>query len=125
MRLYFNDDKILENGYVQPEFVINSGDQHAFKYKLFFGPKSMKVLKSVDYDLVKAVHFGMFDIIAKPCVWIMNFIYNHFIPNYGIAIIILTIFTKILLWPLGNKSYKSMGEMKKIQPLMKEIQRKI
>jgi YidC/Oxa1 family membrane protein insertase len=123
MHLYV-DDKVLINRYVRPEMVMNTGTQHVFKYKLFFGPKSMRVLKSVDYDLVKAVHFGMFDIIAKPCVWIMNFIYDHFIPNYGVAIIMLTLFTKIILWPLGNKSYKSMAEMKKIQPLMAEIKEK-
>jgi YidC/Oxa1 family membrane protein insertase len=84
----------------------------------------MKVLKAIDYDLVKAVNFGWFDVLAKPCVWIMNFLYDHFIPNYGVAIIILTLFTKIILWPLGNKSYKSMAEMKKIQPLMAEIKEK-
>jgi len=123
MHLDINDDKILKNTYVQPEQVIPPGEQHVFKYKLFFGPKSMTVLKSVDYDLIKAVHFGMFDVLAKPCVWIMNFIYG-FIPNYGVAIIILTILSKILLWPLGNKSYKSMAAMKKIQPLMAEIKEK-
>ncbi len=123
MHLYM-DNKILENRYVQPEIVMDFGTQHVFKYKLFFGPKSMKVLKSLDYDLVKAVNFGMFDILAKPCVWIMNFIYDHFIPNYGVAIILLTLFTKVILWPLGNKSYKSMAEMKKIQPLMAEIKAK-
>ncbi len=123
MQLGINDDKILKNTYVQPEQVIQSDDQHVFKYKLFFGPKSMTILKSVDYDLIKAVHFGMFDVLAKPCVWIMNFIYD-FIPNYGVAIIILTILSKILLWPLGNKSYKSMAAMKKIQPLMAEIKEK-
>jgi YidC/Oxa1 family membrane protein insertase len=123
MHLYV-DDKVLINRYVRPEMVMDSGTQHAFKYKLFFGPKSMRILKGLDYDLVKAVHFGMFDIIAKPCVWIMNFIYDHFIPNYGVAIIMLTLFTKIILWPLGNKSYKSMAEMKKIQPLMAEIKEK-
>jgi len=123
MHLYM-DNKILANRYVQPEIVMDFGVKHAFKYKLFFGPKSMKVLKSLDYDLVKAVNFGMFDILAKPCVWIMNFIYDHFIPNYGVAIILLTLFTKVILWPLGNKSYKSMAEMKKIQPLMAEIKEK-
>jgi len=123
MHLYM-DNETLQNRYVQSESVIDSGAKHVFNYKLFFGPKSMKVLNDMDYDLVKAVHFGMFDIIAKPCVWIMNFIYDHFIPNYGIAIIILTLFTKIILWPLGNKSYKSMAEMKKIQPLMAEIKEK-
>ncbi len=123
MHLGLNGDKILKNTYVQPEQMIHPDDQHVFKYKLFFGPKSMTVLKSVDYDLIKAVHFGFFDILAKPCVWIMNFIYD-FIPNYGVAIIILTILSKILLWPLGNKSYKSMAAMKKIQPLMTEIKEK-
>jgi len=123
MHLGLNEDKILKNTYVEPEQVIHPDDQHVFKYKLFFGPKSMTVLKTVNYDLVKAVHFGFFDILAKPCVWIMNFIYNY-IPNYGVAIIILTIFSKILLWPLGNKSYKSMAAMKKIQPLMAEIKEK-
>jgi len=83
----------------------------------------MQVLKDVDHDLSKAIHFGMFDIIAKPLLWFMNFIYSR-IPNYGIAIIVLTILTKILLWPLGSKSYKSMSEMKRLQPLMAEIREK-
>lgn len=123
MRLFINQDDILEAQYMQPESVINPGTQHTFEFELFFGPKSMKILGKSDYDLDKAINFGMFDFIAKPCVWIMNFIYG-FIPNYGVAIIILTIITKILLWPLGTKSYKSMGEMKKIQPLMAEIREK-
>jgi len=118
-----NGGDILKNTYVQPEQTILPDQQHVFKYTLFFGPKSMAVLKSADFDLIKAVNFGMFDILAKPCVYIMNFIYK-FIPNYGVAIIILTLLSKILLWPLGNKSYKSMAQMKKIQPLMAEIKEK-
>ena len=124
MRLFLKQDSMLESQYVQPASVINSGTRHVFKYNLFFGPKSTKILNEVDYDLGKAINFGMFDIIAKPCLWIMNFLHDHFIPNYGVAIIILTIFTKIVLWPLGTKSYKSMAEMKKIQPLMAEIKEK-
>ena len=85
---------------------------------------SMGLLNSYGYKLGKALDFGWFDILAKPCLWLMNFIYDHLIPNYGIAIIILTLFTKVLLWPLGTKSYKSMGAMKKLQPLIKEIKEK-
>lgn len=81
-------------------------------------------MKEIGYDLDKAINFGMFDFLAKPCLWIMNYIYDHIISNYGIAIIVLTVFTKVLLWPLGNKSYKSMNEMKKIQPLVMEIREK-
>ena len=53
----------------------------------------------------------------------MNFIYS-IIPNYGVAIIILTIITRMMFWPLATKSYKSMSEMRKIQPLMQEIREK-
>ncbi len=124
IRLYFEEEKLLQNQLIQPASVIEPETQKVFKYQLFFGPKSMKVLKDVGYDLNKAVDFGYFDFLAKPFVWIMNFLYNNFIPNYGIAIIILTLLTKIILWPLGNKSYKSMNEMKKIQPLVTEIREK-
>jgi YidC/Oxa1 family membrane protein insertase len=116
-------DKKVENQYVQPLADIDPGTQKAFEYQLFFGPKSLKVLGDVDYDLKKAVNFGWFDFLAKPCLWLMNLLYSV-IPNYGVAIIILTIMIKIVFWPLGSKSYKSMNEMKKLQPLMAEIREK-
>ena len=124
MRLFLDKDNVLENQFVQPESVIYPGTQRTFGFHLFMGPRSTKVLKDIGYDLDKAINFGMFDFLAKPCLWLMNFLYEHFISNYGVAIIILTIFTKIILWPLGAKSYKSMNEMKKIQPLVAEVREK-
>ncbi len=123
MRLFLKGDDLLEAQYVGLTDDIRPGTQHTYKYALFFGPKSMEILNNMGHDLGKALNFGMFTVLAKPCVWIMNKLYSV-IPNYGIAIIILTIFIKIVLWPLGSKSYKSMSEMKKIQPLMKEIREK-
>ena len=115
--------EVVETRYNQPEATIRPGTQRTFEYSLFFGPKSIRVLNDTGFSLAKVVDFGWFHIIAKPCLWIMNFIYG-FIPNYGIAIIILTLITKIILWPLGTKSYKSMSQMKKIQPLMTELREK-
>ncbi|NNL76422.1 MAG: membrane protein insertase YidC, partial [Desulfobacterales bacterium] len=123
MRLAVKGDRVLEARYVNPVGDIRPGTQQSYRYSLFFGPKSMKILKELGHDLDKALNFGWFDILAKPCVWLMNLLYGV-IPNYGVAIIILTILIKIVLWPLGSKSYKSMSEMKKIQPLMKEIREK-
>ena len=123
MRLVLNPDNILENQLVQPPSVVEPGTQQIYHYNLYWGPKSLKLLSKLGGDLDKAIYFGWFDFIAKPCLWFMNFLYG-FIPNYGVAIIILTIFTKVLLWPLGSKSYKSMNEMKKVQPLMAEIREK-
>jgi len=123
MKLSLDGNGILGNRFVGQENTIQPGTQKRFAYEIFFGPKSMQVLNDVGHDLSKAIHFGMFDIIAKPLLWFMNFIYSR-IPNYGIAIIVLTILTKLLLWPLGSKSYKSMSEMKRLQPLMAEIREK-
>jgi YidC/Oxa1 family membrane protein insertase len=123
LRVLQQEDNVLESRLITDMKNIDSGQTKQFAFDLYFGPKSMKVLTGMDNRLDKAINFGMFDIIAKPCLWLMNFVYG-FIPNYGIAIIILTLITKLLLWPLGNKSYKSMGEMKKIQPLMAELREK-
>jgi YidC/Oxa1 family membrane protein insertase len=117
------DNNLVENQLINPAFEILPGEKKAFRFHVFMGPKSMDLLNSLGFDLGKALNFGFFNVIAKPCLWFMNQIHGV-IPNYGIAIIILTIFTKILLWPLGNKSYKSMSEMKKLQPLMTEIREK-
>jgi YidC/Oxa1 family membrane protein insertase len=123
MQLYLKGQEFIEARYVLPDDAIGPGTQHTYQYLLFFGPKSMQILGEAGHSLKKALNFGMFDILAKPCVWLMNKLYSV-IPNYGIAIIVLTILIKGVLWPLGSKSYKSMSEMKKIQPLMKEIREK-
>jgi YidC/Oxa1 family membrane protein insertase len=113
----------VEAQYVEPEQTIDPGSQLKSEFLLFFGPKSMGAVSQAGHDLERIIDFGYFDILAKPCLWLMNYLYN-IIPNYGVAIIILTILSKILLWPLGTKSYKSMSQMKKLQPLIQEIRDK-
>jgi len=97
--------------------------QNRQSFALYMGPKSHKILSRNDTLLKKSVNFGFFDILAKPLLIAMNFIHDV-IPNYGVAIILLTIIIKLLFWPLGTKSYKSMNEMKKVQPLMMDIRGK-
>ena len=114
---------IVYNRLIQAVEEIPAGGLQQHSYFVFMGPKSTQLLSKVGYDLKNAINFGWFDIIAKPCLWLMNWLYG-FIPNYGIAIIILTLITKVILWPLGTKSYRSMNDMKRLQPLMAEIREK-
>ena len=123
LQLSLKSDKFVVAQYQQPEKVIPTGNQYTYNYHLFIGPKKISYLKNVGNNLEKLVDFGWFDFIARPFLWLLNTFYSV-IPNYGVAIIILTILVKVLLWPLGQKSYKSMSEMKKLQPLMKEIREK-
>ncbi|BBO84006.1 membrane protein insertase YidC [Desulfosarcina ovata subsp. sediminis] len=122
MNLSIKDNMVI-NQLVSPAVQIAPRSKARSNFLIFIGPKSMDLLNSLGHDLGKALNFGFFDIIAKPCLWFMNKIHGV-IPNYGLAIIILTVFTKIILWPLGSKSYKSMSDMKKLQPLMAEIREK-
>jgi len=123
LRLSVLSDHVVEAQYDSPEQVFAPNSRQSFEYLLFFGPKSMNAVKPAGHQLDRALDFGTFDILAKPCLWLLNFIHGV-IPNYGVAIIIITILTKIILWPLGTKSYKSMSQMKKLQPLIQEIREK-
>lgn len=114
---------VVENAFVLPDRTIPPDGEDTYEFNLYFGPKSLKVLNRHDNQLSRVVDFGWFDFIAKPCLWLMNRIYA-IIPNYGVAIVLLTVLIKLLLWPLGNKSYQSMSEMKRLQPLMQEIREK-
>ena len=122
IRLSFANGR-LDNVLVEPEVRIDSGAQKKFQYKIYMGPKSLSVLSNLGIGLDKAINFGFFDILAKPLLRLLNFLHDY-IPNYGAAIIVLTLIIKAVLWPLGSKSYKSMSEMKKIQPLMAQIREK-
>ena len=117
------EGKLIQSKLVCSKLDLAPQMQQSIKMALFMGPKKLSILKAMHNGLDKAVKFGWFDFLAKPFLWFMNFIYR-FIPNYGVAIIILTIISKLVVWPLGNKSYKSMNQMKKLQPLMNEIKEK-
>ena len=118
-----NQNDILTSTFYHPMERIDPGKMLTIPLSYFMGPKSLSILKESKESLTKSVNFGWFTIIAKPLLITMNLI-HQVLPNYGVAIIVLTILIKILLWPLGTKSYKSMNEMKKVQPLMVEIREK-
>ncbi|NOX33357.1 MAG: membrane protein insertase YidC [Deltaproteobacteria bacterium] len=118
---YAND--MITNDYIRKMDRLDPGKQSSYSFVFYMGPKSQMVLSQYDNTLKKAVNFGFFNVIAKPLLIVMNTIHK-IIPNYGVAIILLTIFIKLLFWPLGTKSYKSMNKMKKVQPLMTELREK-
>lgn len=88
--------------------------------KLFIGPQEDALLRDVapGFDLLK--DYGYMTIIAKPLFWILTQI-HHVVQNWGWAIIILTIFIKIIFFPLSAASYKSMARMKEVQPRMVQM----
>ena len=66
---------------------------------------------------------AIFDIFAIPLGWLLKFIYD-FVGNYGVALILFTLVTKIILFPLSWKQKKSSIKMAAFQPMMNEINKK-
>ena len=87
----------------------------------YVGPKKQSFLW--DLGMKDVMEFGMWRWLCYPLVWVLNF-FNNLIPNYGIAIILLTILVRLLFWPLTHKSTVGMKKMQELQPKMKEIQAK-
>jgi len=93
---------------------------------LFIGPKDEKILAAVEKefpDLNKIIDYGWFGAIAK--IMLKGIVLIHgFLPNYGWALILFTLFLKLILFPLTYSSSVSMAKMQSLQPKMKAIKKK-
>ena len=78
---------------------------------------------NVDLALRNTIDFGFFGILGKPLFLVLHFIYN-FIHNWALAIIILTVLLRIILFPLNHKSLKAMKKMADLAPEIKKLQKK-
>jgi YidC/Oxa1 family membrane protein insertase len=126
-----NDAPIAATGLIQP--VANStraslvypisGNSITIPMKVFFGPKELDILRSVDPTLDHTVDFGFFTIVAYPIMKFLKFLYKY-VDNYGVAIILLTLILKLITYPLTYKSMKSMKEMAKLQPQLQKVREK-
>lgn len=89
--------------------------------RLYVGPKLLSNLKTFGNHAERIMDFGMFAWFCELLLPVLNFFYN-LIPNYGIAIILLTLLVRIVFWPLTHKSTVSMRKMSVVQPQIKALQ---
>jgi YidC/Oxa1 family membrane protein insertase len=125
--LNHNADNMVTVSIKGQKEVIPGGQSSNFSYTLYLGPKDYESLKAHNLGLEKAVEFDSFipglKWLSIGLLLFIKFLYQY-VGNYGVAIIILTILIKIIFWPLGNMSFKSMKEMQNIQPKINELKEK-
>ena len=95
------------------------------KLSLYLGPLEYKRIKDLGVGLSSIMNFGIAPIrpISKGVLWLLKFL-HQFIPNYGIVLVLFSVFVKILVYPLTKKSYQSTKEMQAIQPLVAGLKEK-
>ena len=95
-------------------------------YEFYFGPNDYKTLKSYDQKYEKIIPLGGWMVAwFSRLVIIPSFdLLGRFISNYGIVILLMTLFIKLLISPLTIKSYKSSAKMQVIKPEIDKINAK-
>lgn len=91
--------------------------------RIVYSKKYYNTLTRLGDNLDIALDFGFFSIIAIPMFKGLQMIHG-LIPNWGIAIILLTLFIRFVTFPLYFKQMKSMNKMKQIQPDIQRIKEK-
>lgn len=126
----FRGDNVNNNISYQTTYILNgqligAGKTVEISNRLFAGAKQGRVIEAYAeiYKIARfenLIDWGWFHFITKPMFHLLVYI-NDLIGNFGFAILIVTVLIKMVLFPLANKSYKSMAMMKKMQPEMEKL----
>lgn len=124
----------LELGMSLPAINMGPGDQKTLTYDFYIGPKESSILADAGQGRKAIMNYDQIPIFGKILGWAISPLAQFlswgmvtikgFVGNYGVAIIILTILIRLLMWPVYAKSARSMKRMSKLAPMMKEIKEK-
>lgn len=92
-----------------------------FKMRAYIGPKDLSLLSKVQPSLEELVQFGWFSFIAKPLLFVLQFIHRY-IPNYGWAIVVFTLVLTMAMLPIRIWTFHSARKMQLVAPEIKAIQ---
>ncbi len=125
-RYVSNNRPFYQTEYSGPALSVPAGGEASTTNRLFAGAKKVDIIESYKDTLNiplfdKMIDWGWFYWITKPMfTWLLNPIFLV-VGNFGVAILAVTVLLKLVFFPLANKSYKSMANMKKVQPEMTAI----
>ncbi|MBZ9976360.1 membrane protein insertase YidC [Mesorhizobium sp. B2-5-9] len=126
---YFEDGRHrYQSDFLTDPINVEAGQSATVETEIFAGAKEVGKINAYAedrhikrFDLL--IDWGWFHFITKPMFWLIDTLYK-FLGNFGLAILATTVIVKAIFFPLANKSYASMANMKKVQPKMLEIREK-
>jgi YidC/Oxa1 family membrane protein insertase len=102
-------------GFTSPSLVLDPGNSGKVGAGFYAGPKDQYRLKEISPYLDLSVDYGWLWWIAQPLFWLLTKIFS-LVGNWGVAIILLTVLIKALFFKLSAASYRSMANMRRVQP---------
>ena len=115
-----NDGRYLF-GFVSPMTQVAEGGTGVWQSQFYVGPKDQKRLEEISPNLNLTIDYGFLWWLATPLFMLLDFLYEM-VGNWGVAIILLTVVVKLVLYPLSAAGYKSMANMRRVAPAMKKLQ---
>ena len=106
-----------------PVGILRSQESKEFALHVYAGPKDYAGLASLGHEQKKVMQFGVFWWISEPFSWVLNKLHGVF-GSYGLAIIVLTILVKLILWPLTAQATRSQKKMQSLQGPMSKLREK-
>jgi YidC/Oxa1 family membrane protein insertase len=105
--------------------MLSAGSSIETESRLFAGAKVVTLIDHYEekYGIEKfylSVDWGWFRFLTRPVFYFLNYLHGV-VGNFGIAILLLTVALKLVFFPLANKSYKAMSQMRKLQPEMMRL----
>lgn len=106
--------------FTSPTQEIAAGNSGEFSARIYTGPKDQYALREIAPGLELSVDYGVLWFIAQGIFWLLTKIHG-FLGNWGWSIVIVTLLVKILFFGLNAKAYKSMANMRNVQPKLLAI----
>lgn len=107
----------------QQAVTLPPGQTAAREYRVYLGPKDSARLEAVGANLDQAIQKGWFPPLTDFFTAVLVATYSV-VPNYGVAIILITLVVRLLMFPIMQRQMQSMKRMSAIQPRLKEVQEK-
>ncbi len=112
--------------YLSAGVTIAPGASQEITNRVFVGAKEVRTISAYEKNLGidkfdRAIDFGWFYFLAKPFFYVLDYLFK-LVGNFGIAIMGFVVLLRLLMFPLANKSYRSMNAMKRVQPELKKLQ---
>ncbi|HEX5491603.1 MAG TPA: membrane protein insertase YidC [Candidatus Udaeobacter sp.] len=113
----------IEGAMRMPGFQVQPGQTYTARFQIWAGPKIYHRLAQLEQNQAEIMNFGMFKIVSQFLLNFLNTIHG-FVKDYGVAILVLTLVVRLVLWPLQSKANQTMRKTALLGPKMQELREK-